>query len=106
VLRDENAHTPYERLESKTMQSLLQEAVKILDHREATILRERFGLGGSSEKTLDEVGDEFGVTRERIRQIQNSALDKLRALIEDLETVRTHKPQRAVNGGRERQSRE
>ena len=42
--------------------------------REATILRYRFGLDGGTEKTLEEVGEKFGVTRERVRQIQNLAL--------------------------------
>jgi RNA polymerase primary sigma factor len=48
-------------------------------------LRFRFGLDGGSEKTLEEVGVKFGVTRERVRQIQNLALKKLRKMIEKLE---------------------
>jgi len=62
--------------------------VKTLDSREATILRYRFGLDGGSEKTLEEVGQKFGVTRERVRQIQNIALAKLRRMIEKLESVK------------------
>ena len=58
-----------------------------LDPREATILRYRFGLDGGTEKTLEEVGEKFGVTRERVRQIQNIALNKLRKMIEKLEAV-------------------
>jgi RNA polymerase primary sigma factor len=85
VVQDENADTPYERLEEKTVTSMLQEMVKTLDQREATILRYRFGLDGGSEKTLEEVGQKFGVTRERVRQIQNIALNKLRKMIEKLE---------------------
>jgi RNA polymerase primary sigma factor len=53
-----------------------------------TILRERFALDGGREKTLDEIGQKFGVTRERIRQLQNIALAKLRKKIEDIEAVR------------------
>ena len=64
---------------------MYQEMVKTLDQREATILRYRFGLDGGSEKTLEEVGQKFGVTRERVRQIQNIALNKLRKMIEKLE---------------------
>jgi RNA polymerase primary sigma factor len=64
---------------------MLQEMVKKLDPREATILRYRFGLDGGSEKTLEEVGKKFGVTRERVRQIQNIALKKLRKMIEKME---------------------
>lgn len=87
VVQDENADTPYEHLEEKTVTKMLQEMVKTLDAREATILRYRFGLDGGSEKTLEEVGQKFGVTRERVRQIQNIALNKLRKMIEKLEAV-------------------
>jgi RNA polymerase primary sigma factor len=85
VVEDENATTPYEDLEDKTVTGMLQEMVKHLDAREATILRYRFGLDGGTEKTLEEVGEKFGVTRERVRQIQNLALRKLRKMIEKLE---------------------
>lgn len=87
VVQDENADTPYEQLEEKTVTKMLQEMVKTLDPREATILRYRFGLDGGTEKTLEEVGEKFGVTRERVRQIQNIALNKLRKMIEKLEAV-------------------
>ena len=59
VVQDENADTPYEQLEDKTVTGMLQEMVKTLDQREATILRYRFGLDGGSEKTLEEVGAEI-----------------------------------------------
>ncbi|HVU28203.1 MAG TPA: sigma-70 family RNA polymerase sigma factor [Verrucomicrobiae bacterium] len=85
IVQDENAETPYEQLEDKTVTGMLQDMVKHLDEREATILRYRFGLDGGSEKTLEEVGAKFGVTRERVRQIQNLALRKLRKMIEKLE---------------------
>jgi len=85
VVEDENAATPYEDLEDKTVTGMLQEMVKHLDTRESTILRYRFGLDGGTEKTLEEVGAKFGVTRERVRQIQNLALRKLRKMIEKLE---------------------
>ena len=88
VVADETADTPYEQLETKTNVSMLRELVANLDNREAEILRYRFGLDGDREKTLEEVGVKFGVTRERIRQIQNIALAKLRKRIEKLETVR------------------
>ena len=85
IVQDENAATPYKQLEDKTITKMLQEMVKTLDPREATILRYRFGLDGGPEKTLEEVGHKFGVTRERVRQIQNIALNKLRKMIEKLE---------------------
>lgn len=87
VVQDENADTPYEQLEEKTVNKMLHEMIKTLDPREATILRYRFGLDGGTEKTLEEVGEKFGVTRERVRQIQNIALNKLRKMIEKLEAV-------------------
>jgi RNA polymerase primary sigma factor len=88
VVQDESADTPYEHLEGKTVTKMLQEMVKTLDHREATILRARFGLDGGPQKTLEEVGARFGVTRERVRQIQNIALKKLRKMIEKMEATR------------------
>ena len=88
VVQDESADTPYEQLEEKTVTRMLQEMVKTLDPREATILRARFGLDGGSQKTLEEVGQKFGVTRERVRQIQNIALKKLRKMIEKMEATK------------------
>ncbi len=85
IIADENADTPYQQLEDQTMTLMLQDMVTTLDTREATILRYRFGLDGGNEKTLEEVGEKFGVTRERVRQIQNIALNKLRKMIERLE---------------------
>jgi RNA polymerase primary sigma factor len=88
VVEDENATSPYGNLEDKTVTGMLQDMVKHLDNREATILRYRFGLDGGAEKTLEEVGVKFGVTRERVRQIQNLALRKLRKMIEKLESTK------------------
>jgi RNA polymerase primary sigma factor len=88
VVQDENADTPYEMLEDKTVTGMLEEMVKKLDPREATILRYRFGLDGGSERTLEEVGEKFNVTRERVRQIQNIALRKMRKMIEKFEQTK------------------
>lgn len=88
VVEDESANTPYQHLEDKTVMNMLREMVKTLDPREATILRARFGLDGGPQKTLEEVGAKFGVTRERVRQIQNIALKKLRKMIEKMEATR------------------
>lgn len=96
VVPDESCQTPYEDLESRTTHQLLQNSLHILDSREMTILRERFALDGGQEKTLDEIGQKFGVTRERIRQLQNIALAKLRKKIEAVEAVRI--PETAEDG--------
>jgi RNA polymerase primary sigma factor len=85
IVQDERAEDPYESLEEKTINDLLGDLVDKLDERERTILFYRFGLDGGTEKTLEEVGVKFGVTRERIRQIQNLALTKLRRMIEKIE---------------------
>ena len=60
---------------------MLEELGKVLeelDPRERKIISSRFGLGGDPPRTLEEVGKRFGVTRERIRQLQNGALSKLK----------------------------
>ena len=88
MVEDERAVNPYDELEDKTVVNMLQDMVKHLDEREATILRYRFGLDGGPEKTLEEVGKKFDVTRERVRQIQNLALRKLRKMIEKLEKLK------------------
>ena len=88
VVQDENAIDPYEMLEDKTVTGMLEDMVKKLDPREATILRFRFGLDGGSERTLEEVGEKFNVTRERVRQIQNIALRTLRKMIEKFEQAK------------------
>ena len=52
--------------------------LSVLDERERTILSLRFGLDGGGERTLEEVAEHFGLTRERIRQIEARAMSKLR----------------------------
>ena len=84
---DDKAETPYGALADKTTKAMLLELVETLTPREKSILRFRFGLDGDNERTLEEVGQQFGVTRERIRQIQNLALEKLRKLIEKRESI-------------------
>ena len=76
-------------LQDKTIIGMLQDLVKRLDDRESTILCYRFGLDGDTEKTLEDVGKKFGITRERVRQVQNIALKKLRRMIEKLEAEHT-----------------
>lgn len=87
LIPDEQASTPYDRLEDETVRDMLRDLLKSLEPREAEILSYRFGLDGGPERTLEEVGEKFHVTRERIRQIQNIALRKLRRMIEKLEST-------------------
>jgi RNA polymerase primary sigma factor len=75
---DEDAQTPFEFLRDKNLRGEVDGLIAILDNREKKIISQRFGLDGGKPKTLEDVGKNFGVTRERIRQLQNIALAKLR----------------------------
>ena len=69
---------PHAAAEASALQRAITDALTGLTPREQRILRMRFGIGGTADHTLEEVGREFGVTRERIRQIEAKALEKLR----------------------------
>lgn len=91
VVEDNHMHTPYEDLEDKTVVAMLHKMLDSIDNREADILRYRFGFGeGGEMRTLEDVGEKFGVTRERVRQIQNVALGRLRRLIAKFERIEEH----------------
>jgi RNA polymerase primary sigma factor len=85
IVGDENAQTPFDLLSHKNMHSQLDGLLTVLDERERKIIDARFGLAGQKPRTLEEVGQEFGVTRERIRQLQNIALRKLRRALQKKE---------------------
>jgi len=78
VIGDEEAQTPFELLRDKNLLHEMGDVLEVLDKREKKIISQRFGLDGGKPKTLENVGKNFGVTRERIRQLQNIALAKLR----------------------------
>jgi RNA polymerase primary sigma factor len=75
---DEQTQTPFELLRDKNLIAEVEGLLESLDKRERKIISQRFGLDGGQPKTLEDVGKNFGVTRERIRQLQNIALAKLR----------------------------
>jgi RNA polymerase primary sigma factor len=79
---DVNAAAPFDELVKHNDNELVQEVLATLDARESRILSLRFGLDNGRPKTLEEVGERLGVTRERIRQIQEQALQKMRVKIE------------------------
>src|SRR5437868_2073079 len=79
-LTDENVPLPDEAAEVSMRKETLQKILSTLSHRERRVLELRYGLDGEHPRTLDEVGRTFNVTRERIRQIENQSLKKLRAL--------------------------
>jgi RNA polymerase primary sigma factor len=89
IVGDENALSPLDSLKERNRNADLHAMVSSLDPREAEIIKLRFGLDGSSELTLEEVGKKFKVTRERVRQLQNLALSKMRKAISANETQRT-----------------
>ena len=77
-IADEGQISPYEATTKQLMLENVEEVLSTLTDREAKVLKMRFGLHGAKALTLEEVGREFGVTRERIRQIESKALRKLR----------------------------
>ena len=77
-IADENVDDPSQATVSSNMGEKTREALKSLTAREEKVLRMRFGLDEVKDHTLEEVGQDFDVTRERIRQIEAKALRKLR----------------------------
>jgi RNA polymerase primary sigma factor len=75
---DEEAQSPFELLRDKDLRSKVDGLLGELSGREKKIIAERFGFGGRERKTLQQLGDILGVSRERIRQLENAALEKLR----------------------------
>ena len=78
VIIDEKAASPFKTLENSEASNKIEQVLSSLTEREEKIIRMRFGIGVSSEHTLEEVGKYFNLTRERIRQIEIKALKKLR----------------------------
>ena len=80
LIRDENVQEPFEDVFSLSLQDTLGSVLQQLSEREMRILQLRFGLGGEGPLTLEETGKMLGITRERVRQIQEKAITKLRGL--------------------------
>ncbi|UJR79203.1 sigma-70 family RNA polymerase sigma factor [Sandaracinus amylolyticus] len=78
LIEDKSASSPLESVSGNDLEEQMQKALETLSEREQAILKLRFGIGTEAPRTLEEVGQEFGVTRERIRQIEAKALAKLR----------------------------
>ena len=77
-IADEAQLSPYDATANRMLKEDIERVLQTLTDREAKVIRMRFGLNSSRPMTLEEVGKKFGVTRERIRQIEAKALRKLR----------------------------
>ena len=101
IVKDEDALSPFEMLRDKAIKHDLEEALEELDERERMIVRARFGLDGERPLTLESIGEKFNVTRERIRQLQNIALRKLKRLLrkQDEGRMRFDGKKKDANGG-------
>jgi RNA polymerase primary sigma factor len=82
IVADTHAAAPFDHIVEASDNALVKEVFATLPARERKILNMRFGLEDDKPRTLEEIGEHFGLTRERIRQIQNEALKRLRAKVE------------------------
>ncbi len=83
IIGDDRARSPYDEINDKQLLEEVESLLHRLDHREREILKYRYGLQGVTVETLENVGKRFDITRERVRQIQNAALLRLRDLLEE-----------------------
>ena len=89
LVKDESERTPFETLRGKSDNAEIAEMLAALEPREAEILTHRFGLNGERPLTLEEVGELFKLTRERVRQLQQSALMQLRRIMTERQKLLT-----------------
>jgi RNA polymerase nonessential primary-like sigma factor len=82
TIPDEHTPDPTETLQEDEIHESIEECLAQLTDKQREVVERRFGLHGYSVSTLEEVGREIGVTRERVRQIQMDALKKLRKILE------------------------
>jgi RNA polymerase primary sigma factor len=81
LLADPKSDSQEEKLYTKEVTFLVQRALVNLDERELHIIRNRFGLLGGNEQTLEEIGKSLNLSRERVRQLEREAKEKLRATL-------------------------
>ena len=87
IIPDDKTVAPSDIIQDDETLSLMMQMVSKLPERERVILKLRFGLDGEKAKTLEEVSHAIGRTRERVRQIQNQALERLRSAIEEQKSI-------------------
>ncbi len=83
IIGDERVKTPFEEIHDRQLLEEVERLLHRLDRRERDILKYRFGLQGAPVETLEDVGKRFNITRERVRQIQNAALLRLRQMLDE-----------------------
>ncbi len=91
TLVDPNTESPDARVSEENLTSDIEKILKTLRTREKDVLELRFGLKDGNRRTLEEIGQLFGVSRERVRQIENRALNKLRKLCRSNQDIRSLK---------------
>jgi RNA polymerase nonessential primary-like sigma factor len=82
TIPDNTVKDPTETLQEESVHSNLEDCLSQLSDKQRAVVERRFGLHGHTVSTLEEVGQEIGVTRERVRQIQMDALKKLKRILE------------------------
>lgn len=89
LIDDDNYEKPFENALTKNLQDILDSSLSELSPREKKIINMRYGLSGECPLTLEEIGKLMGITRERVRQIQNKSISKLRSFkdIKELEPM-------------------
>ena len=79
-IEDTQTSTPFDNYDKKERREVIEAMISTLNPREQYIIRQRFGFGGSNKQTLEKIAVKFGVTRERIRQVEKIAMEKLRIM--------------------------
>ena len=83
IVGDDKGQLPYDKINDEQLRQEVEELLDKLSRREREILKYRYGLRGATVETLEVVGKRFKITRERVRQIQNSAVLKLRSMLDE-----------------------
>ena len=89
IVGDDKSQLPYDKINDEQLRQEVEQLLDKLSRRERDILKYRYGLRGATVETLEVVGKRFNITRERVRQIQNSAVLKLRNMLDENEQPTT-----------------